>query len=376
MTDAAPTGAPGAAPAPCEPPLTHPDLPAAGGTIGPAVEDFRVDELPLYAASGSGEHWHVRIEKRGLTTQEAIRAVARAAGVPPGSIGSAGMKDRHAVTTQWLSVSVVGAAEPATWSLPDGVTLLEVARHENKLRTGHLRGNRFRIHLVGVAGDALNRAHSILERVCAQGMMNTFGPQRFGYGGRNLTLALAAARGGRRQRGSKFQQKLLPSVLQAEVFNRYAVRRQGDGLDAVIAGEVLRLSGSKSMFVADDPARETDRFRVRDVVPTGPIVGPKMRSAALRALELESEAMSELGLTAESFRAFGRFAQGARRDLLVWPEETEAEQRSENTLTVGFVLPPGSYATALIRELTHASYWDSVARGDENGEWGGPRRNE
>ncbi len=109
---------------PQEPELACADLPSVGGAIGPDPEDFVVDEVLEHAPSGEGEHRFVRIQKRLLTTQEAISIIARASGVRAPDIGSAGMKDKHAITSQWLSLPG-SATEPDSWELPEGVSVLE-----------------------------------------------------------------------------------------------------------------------------------------------------------------------------------------------------------------------------------------------------------
>jgi tRNA pseudouridine13 synthase len=119
---------------PFEPPLAFGHLAAPGGRVGDSVEDFCVDEIPLYAAEGDGDHWYVQLEKRSMTTPQLIRAVATASGASERDIGRAGLKDRHAVTTQWLSVPVPKTAPPETWELPDGVRLCAATRHRNKLK--------------------------------------------------------------------------------------------------------------------------------------------------------------------------------------------------------------------------------------------------
>src|ERR1043166_8776551 len=83
------------------------DLPGIGGEIKRYDEDFIVEELPLYAPSGSGTHVYFAIEKRGLPTLAAIQHIARALGRQPRDIGYAGMKDAHGVTRQMLSVEHV-----------------------------------------------------------------------------------------------------------------------------------------------------------------------------------------------------------------------------------------------------------------------------
>jgi tRNA pseudouridine13 synthase len=211
---------------PAVPPVTTYSFPGVGGAIGPTEEDFVVDELPLYALSGEGEHLYVRVQKRGMTTRDAVRALADAAGVRADEVGTAGMKDKHAVTTQWVSLPGRRARAPESWTLPDSLVLLETTRHGNKLRTGHLAGNRFRIRITGAGDGALARATVILDHIRAHGLPNYFGAQRFGHGGDGLETALEWLRGeageGPRRRVPPFERKLFTSVVQAEIFNRYA----------------------------------------------------------------------------------------------------------------------------------------------------------
>ena len=121
------------------------DLPGTGGTLRARDEDFVVDEEPAYLPSGTGDHVFVRIEKRGLATPVAVTQLARALGVKDRDIGVAGMKDRHAVTTQWLSLPPPVTPEAALAVIAEGLRVLEARRHGHKLRTGHVRGNRFRL---------------------------------------------------------------------------------------------------------------------------------------------------------------------------------------------------------------------------------------
>jgi len=341
---------------PHELPLWTSDLPPVGGAIGPDLEDFVVDELPAYEPSGTGDHWYVRLEKRGLNTRDAALAVARATKIPERDIGYAGMKDRHGVTTQWLSVPARAPA-PETWELPENVKLVAVSRHTNKLRTGHLRANRFEIALVDTAPDGAERARALFERLAQRGHVNYFGSQRFGRDGRNVADAVAWLSGrtplprGR----ERFLSKLYTSALQSEFFNRYATRRVTAGLDRLLAGEVVRLQGAGASFVVEDVLREQPRFAARDLCLTGPMPGPKMRAATAEAAALEAEVLGELELTAAALTELGRHAPGTRRDLLVVPEAWAVrEDRPLNRLRLEFVLPAGSYATVLVRELTRA----------------------
>jgi tRNA pseudouridine13 synthase len=348
---------------PHRPPLWTTALPGTGGAIGESLDDFQVDEVPAYLPSGSGEHLYVRVRKRGMTTRDAALALSRAAGVPERDIGYAGMKDKHGVTSQWLSLPG-NARGPDTWTLPPELTLLETSRHGNKLRTGHLRGNRFRIGLTGTVPGAAENARAILARLFERGHANYFGAQRFGREGRNLPDALAWLSGAQRlPRGrERFLVKLYASVVQAEVFNRYTTKRLELGADRLLAGEVVRLAGAGASFVVTDPAVEQPRLDARDLCLTGPMPGPKMRAAAAATLELEAAVLAELGLGDAALKELGRHAPGTRRDLLVPLEEVRVSEEGER-LVLEFGLPAGSYATGVVRELTRSSA-DSTERHD------------
>ncbi len=337
---------------PRELPFDHTDLEAIGGHIGPDPEDFVVDEEPLYAASGQGDHWYVRLRKRVATTPELRSAVAAAAGVPERDLGHAGMKDKQAVTTQWLSVPVPRARPPESWQLPEPFTLLEVSRHNNKLRIGHLAGNRFKIRLVGLEPTALERIGPLAERISRDGLGNYFGSQRFGIGQRNLEGALFALKRGRLGPRSGNRGKFLASVIQSEIFNRYAVARLELGQRTLLDGDVVRLEGSSAVFTVEDVEREQPRLAQGDIHLTGPMVGPKMKESAGRPRELELAAALSVGLDGELMRELGRSAPGTRRDLLLWPKEIRHEAGADGSLTVEFSLPAGAYATLVIRALT------------------------
>ena len=348
---------PALATTPCELPFEHRDLEALGGHIGPEPEDFVVDELPLYPPSGEGEHWYVQLRKRGATTPELRAAVAAAAGVPERELGHAGMKDKHAVTTQWLSVPVPRATPPESWQLPEPFSVLEVTRHANKLRIGHLAGNRFRIRLVGVEPSARARAGALCERISRAGLGNYFGSQRFGNGQRNLQGALFALGRGRLGPRSGNRGKFLASVIQSEIFNRYASARLELSRDQVLAGDVVRLEGSRSLFLVEDIAREQPRLLAGDIRLTGPMVGPKMKESEGQPLELTRAAIHSVGLNENALRELGRSAPGTRRDLLLWPADLRHEGGEDGSLVVEFSLPAGAYATLVVRALTRQDPW-------------------
>jgi tRNA pseudouridine13 synthase len=336
-------------------PLTTADLPKVGGSLGPEPEDFVVDELPAYVPSGQGEHVYVRVAKRRMTTRDAALSLARAAAVSERDVGYAGMKDKHGVTTQWFSLPRT-ARELDPQRFPPELQILEVSRHTNKLRTGHLRGNRFVLGITGAGDGGLERAQALLERLAERGFSNAFGAQRFGRGGENLATALAWLRGEMNLPRSRerFLSKLYASAIQAEAFNRYALARTRLGLDRLVRGEIVRLAGTGSLFSIAEPERETERLSSGDIVLTGPLPGPKLRPpASADASELERSVLVELGLGETELAALAEHAPGTRRDLVVRP--TRAEVRADgDRLRISFELPSGSYATEVLREMLRA----------------------
>lgn len=343
---------------PARPPLTCADLPPLEGHLGQAPEDFLVDEIPAYQPSGSGSHLYVRVRKRLLNTQDLVQIIAKAANVPVSEVGSAGMKDKHAITTQWLSVPA--QCRPlAEWELPSGVEVLEDGLHNNKLRTGHLQGNRFTLRLVDLGADDHSRFVAIWNRVQC-GIYNGYGAQRFGYGGQNLERALRWLAGEFELRGPKarFQRKLFPSVVQADVFNRYLIARLARSLEQPILGEIVRISGSGSRFIVKDTSAELPRWQSRAIVPMGPIVGGKMHpkfESDAQALELE--ALKQVCNTEIQQERLRSEAPGTHRDLLVYLEDpvfetVEGADARSHALVMKFTLPAGAYATEVLREFT------------------------
>ncbi len=172
------------------------DLPGVGGVIKTRPEDFFVEELPAYEPSGAGTHVYAQIEKKGLGTREALDRIARALGILRRDIGTAGLKDAHAVARQWISIEHIQPERLEQLSLAE-VKILKTSRHTNKLKLGHLRGNRFVVRLrrlVLPPEEALKTAETALSILTRRGVPNYFGPQRFGSHQNNDVLGRALAR--------------------------------------------------------------------------------------------------------------------------------------------------------------------------------------
>lgn len=317
-------------------------------------ETFTVEEIPAYTPSGQGTHLYLWIEKRDLTTLDAIGRVASALRVEARDVGYAGMKDRHAVTRQWISVPDVAPELALQVPAAPDCAILQAVRHTNKLRLGHLRGNRFEMLLQQAPGTSdpeadLAGVQGALARIAAEGVANRFGAQRFGAGGDNAAAGLAVLRGQRREHDRR-RRRLLLSALQSAVFNDCLQRRAATGpLLRVREGDVLQKTDTGGLFVTPDPAADQARVDRGEVVPTGPLPGgreiePPPGSAA-RALE--DQAIAATGATREEFEQAGRHLPGARRAVVIRPQDLAAHAEAGG-VRVSFALPAGAYATVVV----------------------------
>ena len=332
-----------------ERPRVSEGVPGCGGAFKLVPEDFEVEELPAYLPSGEGEHLYLWLEKKGRDTREVVRALSAALGVDEGDVGVAGMKDRQALTRQWLSVPARAEPRLGDFAL-EGVRVLGSRRHGNKLRTGHLRGNRFWLRLRDVR-DA-GAARETLARLSARGLPNYFGEQRFGREGDNADLGRLLVLGQRLpRRPDKFQRKLYLSAFQSRLFNRGLVERLRAGtFDTALAGDVLRREDSGGLFVCEAPEVDGPRVASFEVSPAGPLFGPKMTPAAQAVAEAEARWLADEGVSLEDFRRGGDETQGGRRPYRVRLGGVSLEAEGTD-LRLAFELPRGSYATEVLHEL-------------------------
>lgn len=315
----------------------------AGGIWQPGPDTFRVEEKPKYAFCGEGEHAALIVEKVGLATREVAAGVARSLGLPASAVGYAGMKDKASVAVQAFTVTGVSEARAREAFEEQGCRVLTATRHRNKLRLGHLEGNRFRAYLSGT--DPVG-AEAVVQDLAERGAPNYFGPQRFGARGDNALGGLAALRGETRVR--RWTRDLLVSALQSFVFNEVLSRRIEQGaMETALHGDVLRREDSGGLFLCADPLTDTSRVRTFEVSPTGPMPGRKMVHPSGRVLESEAAVLRDLGIEASLFSR----ERGARRPLRVRIRKWSVTP-AEGGAWVEFCCPAGSFATSVIREIT------------------------
>jgi tRNA pseudouridine13 synthase len=236
----------------------------------------------------------------------------------------------------------------------EGWRALAAERHGNKLRTGHLAGNRFTVVIRGCGDDAEARARAVLGRLAQSGLMNLFGHQRFGQRGDNAALgALVLKRAPEAARASRdrFLRRLSLSALQAELFNRCLAARVRDGLfSQALLGDVMKKRGA-GLFVCTDPAGDTARMASGEIDPAGPLPGHALYAAAAVAREREDAVLAEAELDPRSFAVGGGEMEGARRPYRIPLGEVQLDALPERALRLSFTLPPGSFAHALLREV-------------------------
>jgi tRNA pseudouridine13 synthase len=313
-------------------------------------EDFRVEEIDAFEATGSGEHLLLTIEKRETNTAYAASQLAQWAGIAEMGVSYAGLKDRHAVTRQRFSVHLPKRVAPDLAGLEaSGLRVLKSEWHAKKLPRGALAGNRFELVLREVQGDA-TAIESRLAAIAARGVPNYFGEQRFGRGGDNVGNALAMFAGRRVRRD---QRTMLLSAARSELFNRVlAARVSGANWDRALDGEVWMLEGSRSVF---GPEPWTDALAARlagfDIHPTAPLWGRGPLRSTGAAAEFESSVLGDpqsLALRA-GLEAAG--LKQERRSTRLRPLELAWQWDDASTLRLRFALPPGTYATVVLGEI-------------------------
>ena len=391
------------------PTLTN-SLAGTGGTVRYTPEDFFVEEVPLYEPCGEGQHVYVRFEKRGMATHRLLDNISRQLHVSPRAIGYAGMKDANAVTRQTISIDGIDPSQVEQLNIR-GATVLSVSRHRNKLKLGHLAGNRFKIRIRDVDPHAENTARDILDVLQQRGVPNYFGEQRFGVRTNTHLLGWALLRGDSKEfvrqylgyphvdekpeiqqartlvdegeyeaalkiwpRNLYAERKLLSilvgshgdesravatlnkrlrglffSAYQSFLFNQLLVQRI-HSVNQLMDGDVAYIHASGAAFVVQNLAAEQPRADAFEISPSGPMFGTKVLLASGVPGQMERQMLAETGLSLAEFRLPGINFKGVRRPLRV--PLTGVNLGWDDGLVLEFQLPPGSYATEVLREVT------------------------
>ncbi len=385
-------------------------LPGTGGTIRQKPEDFQVEEIPLYEPCGEGDHLFVKVEKCGLTTYDLLRKLADALNCKERDLGYAGLKDARAITRQTVSVPLRKPEDVKGLEIP-GVTILSACLHRNKLRPGHLAGNRFKVRIHQPVTDALQRAEAVLGVLKDIGVPNRFGEQRYGVLGNSHRIGRAVLRDDfdaavdeiigdpkeishdgwkkaaeayhagdldtaigklprhcqpelsllkmiREGNSSRKAVRAMPrkllrlylSAYQSSLFNRMVDMRLAS-LERIWPGDLAYKHVNGACFLVTDPEAEQTRADSFEISPTAPLFGYKSRLAEGQAGLLEQSLLDKEQLTLKSFRLSGGLAmEGERRPIRV-PIQVAGCIQQEDSLLVSFSLPKGSFATTVLSEV-------------------------
>lgn len=391
------------------PPYLTADLPGIGGRLKVEPEDFFVEEIPLYSPEGEGQHVYIEIEKKGLSTYAAIKTIARALNISPKVIGHAGLKDARAITRQTLSIDNV-TPEAVKGLQLSNIKILTAKRHRNKLKIGHLAGNRFVIRVREVEWEALPTAEATLAKLAEVGVPNYFGEQRFGNRGNTGRLGELLIKGdaaefvaehlGRPQPNeapsvqiarqlvdegrwaealanwppqlqeerrlvaainkadeqpdvvfrvlNKKLKGLFVSAFQSQLFNTLLADRL-NSLNQLEDGDVAYIHGKGASFIVNDAVIEQPRADNFEISPSGPMFGLKTLLAEGNPGHKERTLLAEYNLTLDDFKGPGLKIRGARRPYRFKLQDAKAWW--DDGLMVSFTLEPGSYATTVMAEV-------------------------
>ncbi len=330
--------------------------------------DFVVDEIPLYEFSGEGEHLVYHVRKKNLTTWQMLDLIAKHLNIRSRDIGYAGLKDKNAQTKQYISIHKQYEEKMESFD-KEGIKILSKTYHNNKIKMGHLRGNRFFIRLKKVNPTDAQKITQVLGNIKEYGMPNYFGFQRFGIEKNNYKLGEEILFNGRKERNAKLK-KMYINAYQSHLFNLWLSSRLEKSklissfdpkeiIDLLnmpeeiltnikkqkhpfklLEGDVMMHYPNGRLFHYDMSEEEAERFTCKNVSPTGLLAGERAKRAVGMAHTIEKEFDFEAKI------------DGARRYAWIFPEDVEGKYREDEAwYELHFTLPKGSYATVLVEEI-------------------------
>ncbi len=330
--------------------------------------DFVVEEIPLYEFSGEGEHLALQIRKKNTSTFEMVDTIASYLGIKRKEIGYAGLKDKNALTYQYISIHKKYEKELERFKHPS-IKILLTTYHKNKIRLGHLKANRFFIRVKKVNPTDATKIGEVLKHIESFGMPNFFGYQRFGNDGNNHIRGEKIAKGEKKERNPRIR-KLLISAYQSHLFNLWLSKRielskllesfSVNELESLLnlpkselqylkkqehpfklfQGDIMQHYPYGKLYEFDASLEEAVRLKTKDVAPTGLLCGKRAKLSSGYAREIEKSFDETIQ------------ADGGRRYAWVFPEDIEGKYIAEEAwYEFHFTLPKGSYATALLEEI-------------------------
>ena len=384
------------------------------GNLGTRAEDFVVKEIPLYEPIGSGEHCYYLLEKKGRTTLTCISEIAQFLNIKEVDIGYAGLKDKHAVTSQVISIRMTSKEAPTIKS--GGFTMTYLGRHQNKIKIGHLKGNQFNLTLENLEEGYAVKLQKKIDWLSKNGVPNYFGVQRFGNRCNNHLAGISVLKKDFKatchyligdperelnkqafqarelyeqgdlqksfetfppyfvnerkmikeiQKGENKEKRaylkcdrktreIIFNAAQSYLFNLFITERLSRGLK-LLKGDVALLDTNHAPFIVEDPEVENVRLQTGEIHLGGPLFGYRMIPASGESLEIENQILEKAGITREEFATPSvevKF-QGARRPISSKLENINFREISPTSAELSFFLPSGTYATVVLQEIFH-----------------------
>jgi tRNA pseudouridine13 synthase len=277
--------------------LTYPyGTPSLSGVIKQNPEDFKVYEQLGFEFTGEGEHLFIKVEKTELTTFQLIEIIAKHCGVAPKQVGYSGLKDKQAVTCQWLSVQLPGCKQTPDIPNGDNYRILDTVWHDKKLRVGVHKFNDFEITIRDIEGN-IEGLSSAVEQIKQSGFANYFGQQRFGINQDNVSQALRVL-GNRHKskRLSRQKKSLYLSALRSEIFNQILAHRINQTIwMQPVDGDLFMLSGTQSMFAEPLNDELMQRYQALDIHSAVSLMGRGESRITKQALAIENEVLNDAG---------------------------------------------------------------------------------
>ncbi len=310
-------------------------------------DDFIVDEVPAGEFKGKGNYLILHVRKIEMTTWDMIAVFAEYLAIPAQKIGYAGLKDKHATTTQYISVDA-SYEKMLKKFYHKQIKILDTTRHSHSIRMGDLAGNRFSINLHFVDQIDSGKIEKVARRISKNGLPNYFGYQRFGRDNDSIQQAKDMIKGDIFIEDSKIKSFLI-SIYQSTFFNDWLrarvelSREKNDGKFLLLSGDVYKDTQGKLSTPKIIPTKDFEKHKL---VPTGLLCGRDVFRARDDAREIEKEFDDE-------------FLQekGYRREALIYPEDIECKYiRKETKLNISFTLPKGSYATVFLESIANKNY--------------------
>ena len=324
------------------------DPPSSTALLKQSPEDFIVEEQIAFPLTGEGEHLWCWVQKINQNSEWVGKQLAKFCGVTNREIGMAGKKDKQAETYQWISIHLPQKQTPDFSKLNVlGVAVLRCVRHSKKLQTGGLSGNQFTLRLRTFSGNKTQTEQRLMQ-IQTEGFPNYFGEQRFGHELENLNKATEFFN--KKIRPKRHQKTMYLSAARSWIFNKIlSARLDAKNWNTYQQGDVYQLEGSQKWFADDGSEDLIGRLAEKDIHPTGALVGKGALPTQKTIFKLEEQIINQHPIWKKGLDSVGMKQE--RRTLRVVPKDLNWLWEDSNTLKLSFILPAGSYATMLVREL-------------------------